>query len=74
MSLFPSQDRYADEYSLPSKDEEQNCILTGFEESNQKTVLKFTRKFDTCDPRDRKIKVKRLKVNLHKSDLNNFSF
>ena len=54
------QDRYADSESLPTKDEEQNYFLTGFEESNEKTVLKFTRKFDTCDTRDRKIKVLRV--------------
>jgi len=43
---------------LPPKDKEQNYILTGFEERYQKTVLKFDRKFDTCDRRDRKIKVR----------------
>ena len=51
------QDRFADENLLPPLDEEQNYELTGFEESDTKTVLKFYRKFDTCDPRDRVIKV-----------------
>lgn len=55
-------DRYADSESLPTKDEEQSYFLTGFEESNEKTVLKFTRKFDTCDTRDRKIKQGTTKV------------
>lgn len=55
-------DRYADSESLPTKDEKQSYFLTGFEESNEKTVLKFTRKFDTCDTRDRKIKQGTTKV------------
>ena len=56
-SLICFQDRYADAKSLPPKDKKQNYILTGFKESGRKTVLRFNRKFDTCDPRDRKIKV-----------------
>lgn len=48
-------DRYADARSLPPKDREQNYILTGFQETGKKTVLRFNRKIDTCDPRDRKI-------------------
>ncbi|CAH3037830.1 unnamed protein product [Porites lobata] len=55
-------DRYADAKSLPPKDSEQNYILTGFEEIAQTTVLKFKRKFDTCDSRDRKIKEGTTKV------------
>ena len=47
-----------DAKSLPPKDNEQNYILTGFEEIDETTVLKFNRKFDTCDSRDRKIKVR----------------
>ena len=54
---FSPQDRYADAQRLPPLDKENNYVLTGFEESDKKTVLKFNRKFDTCDPRDRKIKV-----------------
>ena len=42
---------------MPPNDKENNYVLTGFEESDKKTVLKFYRKFDTCDPRDRKIEV-----------------
>lgn len=37
-------------------------MLTGFEESDTKTVLRFYRKFDTCDPRDRAIKVPVYKI------------
>lgn len=48
-------DRYADSRSLPPVDEQQDYQLTGFQESGGKTVLKFKRKFDTCDPRDRKL-------------------
>jgi len=55
--VFFFQDRFADEERLPPLDEEKNYELTGFEESDTKTVLKFFRKFDTCDPRDRAIKV-----------------
>ncbi|XP_068754351.1 DBH-like monooxygenase protein 1 isoform X1 [Montipora capricornis] len=55
-------DRYADFERLPVEDEEQNYFLTGFEESDQKTILKFTRKFDTCDSRDRRIKEGTTKV------------
>lgn len=55
--VFAPQDRYADARSLPPKDREQNYILTGFQETEKKTVLRFNRKIDTCDPRDRKITV-----------------
>ena len=55
--VFASQDRYADARSLPPKDREQNYVLTGFEETGKKTVLRFNRKIDACDPRDRKITV-----------------
>ena len=51
------QDRYADAKRLPPKDKEQNYVLTSSEESDKKTVLRFTRKFETCDPKDRKIEV-----------------
>ncbi|KAL9952240.1 hypothetical protein ACROYT_G039463 [Oculina patagonica] len=55
-------DRFADAEKLPPLDKENNYVLTGFEESDQKTVLRFNRKFDTCDPRDRKIKQGTTKV------------
>lgn len=55
--VFAPQDRYADARSLPPKDGEQNYVLTGFEETGKKTVLRFNRKIDTCDLRDRKITV-----------------
>ena len=51
------KDRFADAQSCPPLDKENNYNLTGFEESEGKTVLRFSRKFDTCDPRDRKIEV-----------------
>ena len=43
--------------SLPPMDEQQDYELTGFQESGGKTLLKFNRKFDTCDTRDRKLEV-----------------
>ncbi|KAL9987415.1 hypothetical protein ACROYT_G001716 [Oculina patagonica] len=55
-------DRFADEERLPPLDKENNYELTGFEESDKKTVLRFNRKFDTCDPRDRKIEQGTTKV------------
>ena len=35
-------------------------MLTGFAESDDNTVLKFNRKFDTCDPQDKKIEVRQV--------------
>ncbi|CAH3036710.1 unnamed protein product [Pocillopora meandrina] len=55
-------DRFADAQSFPPLDKENNYNLTGFEESEGKTVLRFSRKFDTCDPRDRKIEEGTTKV------------
>ncbi|KAM7434750.1 DBH-like monooxygenase protein 1 [Porites harrisoni] len=55
-------DRYADEKAIPPIDEQQDYKLEGFQESGGKTLLKFTRKFDTCDPRDRKLEVGATKV------------
>ena len=51
------KDRFADAKALPPIDEQQDYELTGFQESGGKTLLKFKRKFDTCDPRDRKLEV-----------------
>ena len=56
-NTFFLQDRYADEKAIPPIDEQQDYKLEGFQESDGKTLLKFTRKFDTCDPRDRKLEV-----------------
>lgn len=56
-NTFVLQDRYADEKAIPPIDEQQDYKLEGFQESDGKTLLKFTRKFDTCDPRDRKLEV-----------------
>ncbi|CAH3036714.1 unnamed protein product [Pocillopora meandrina] len=55
-------DRFADNQSCPPLDKENNYNFTGFEESEGKTVLRFCRKFDTCDPRDRKIEEGTTKV------------
>lgn len=52
-----SQDRYADDKAIPLVDGQQDYKLADFQESDGKTLLKFTRKFDTCDPRDRKLEV-----------------
>ena len=55
--LFILQDRYADSKAVPPVDDQQDYELTNFQESDGKTLLKFKRKFDTCDPRDRKLEV-----------------
>ena len=55
--LFILQDRYADSKAVPPVDDQQDYELTDFQESDGKTLLKFKRKFDTCDPRDRKLEV-----------------
>lgn len=54
-SLF--QDRYAEARAVPPIDDQQDYQLTDSKESDGKTLLKFTRKFDTCDPRDKKLEV-----------------
>ncbi|KAL9979556.1 hypothetical protein ACROYT_G017234 [Oculina patagonica] len=56
------KDRFADKKALPPIDEQQDYELTGFQESGGKTVLKFKRKFDTCDPRDIKLEAGATKV------------
>ena len=53
--IFILQDRYADKRAIPPIDDQQDYELT--QESDGKTLLKFKRKFDTCDPRDRKLEV-----------------
>ena len=59
MSIFILfQDRYAHAQAIPSIDEQQDYELTGFQENGGKTLLKFKRKFDTCDPWDRKLEVR----------------
>ena len=52
------KDRYADGYSVPVLDKYQDYNLTGFSEKDGTTILKFKRKIDTCDSRDRKIMVR----------------
>ncbi|KAK3701369.1 hypothetical protein QZH41_008747 [Actinostola sp. cb2023] len=49
------KDRYAEQQALPPIDEKQDYKLTDAYEKNGETVLKFTRKYDTCDDKDRKI-------------------
>ena len=55
--LIDFQDRFADAEAIPPIDKQQDYELTGSEESGGKTVLKFKRKIDTCDPRDYKLEV-----------------
>lgn len=55
--LFILQDRYADSKAVPPIDDQQDYELTYSQESNGRTLLKFKRKFDTCDSRDRKLEV-----------------
>lgn len=57
-SFLLLQDRFADARALPPIDKQQDYELTSFQESGGKTVLKFNRKFDTCDLRDRKLEVR----------------
>ena len=57
---------------MPPEDEENNYVLTGFEESDDKTVLKFNRKFDTCDPKDKKIEVRQVFIEKNRINRNYF--
>ena len=57
LKLFILQDRYADSKAVPPIDDQQDYELTDSQESDGKTLLKFKRKFDTCDSRDRKLEV-----------------
>ena len=42
---------------MPKIDSQQDCELIPLEEDNGKTIMKFKRKLDTCDPQDNKIEV-----------------
>ena len=42
---------------MPKIDSQQDCELISLEEDNGKTIMKFKRKLDTCDPQDNKIEV-----------------
>ncbi|CAH3176907.1 unnamed protein product [Porites lobata] len=55
-------DRYAVARAVPPIDDQQDYQLTDFKESDGKTLLKFTRKFDTCDSRDKKLEVGAMKI------------
>ena len=55
--MFLLQDRYAESYSLPAIDDKQDYNLTEAYEQNGTTILKFSRKYDTCDKKDVKIEV-----------------
>ncbi|EDO49634.1 predicted protein [Nematostella vectensis] len=55
-------DRYADGEYMPKIDDHNDYKLISGTEENGKTILKFSRKIDTCDPRDRKIKIGTTKV------------
>ena len=57
---------------MPPLDKENNYVLTGFEESDDKTVLKFNRKFDTCDPKDKKIEVRQVFIEKNRINRNYF--
>ncbi|KAK3703833.1 hypothetical protein QZH41_012443 [Actinostola sp. cb2023] len=67
--LWLQQDRYADAKALPSVDKKQDYKLLEAYEKNGETVLKFTRKYDTCDERDRKIEVSNIMTQEERYDL-----
>ncbi len=51
------QDRHADGHVMPKVDAQQDYELISLKEKSGKTIMKFKRKFDTCDPQDNKIEV-----------------
>ncbi|KAK2561145.1 DBH-like monooxygenase protein 1-like protein [Acropora cervicornis] len=56
------QDRHADGHFMPKTDSQQDYELISLTEENGKTVMKFKRKFDTCDADDNKIEPGTTKV------------
>ncbi|XP_073252711.1 DBH-like monooxygenase protein 1 [Porites lutea] len=56
------KDRHADGRVMPKIDSQQDCELISLEEDNGKTIMKFKRKLDTCDPQDNKIEAGTTKV------------
>ncbi|XP_068702591.1 DBH-like monooxygenase protein 1 [Montipora foliosa] len=56
------QDRHADGYMVPDVDSQQDYELISLSEDNGKTIMKFKRKFDTCDTDDIKIESGTTKV------------
>ena len=65
ISFFPQitsrstrfQDRHATGHSTPKIDSQQDYVLIALQEESGKTVMKFKRKFETCDTDDNSIKV-----------------
>eukprot|EP00058_Branchiostoma_floridae_P026472 XP_002611963.1 hypothetical protein BRAFLDRAFT_91848 [Branchiostoma floridae] len=55
-------DRYADEKALPPEDESQDWELLSGYENDTHTVLRFKRKLQTCDVRDRVINKDTMRV------------
>jgi hypothetical protein len=52
------QDRYAGERDEPKEDPSQDCeLLLGYENGTH-TVIRFRRRYDTCDPNDYRITVR----------------
>lgn len=51
------KDYHTTGHTAPILDQSQDWVLLYGEENNNGTILKFTRKLDTCDPDDIKITV-----------------
>ncbi|CAH3032072.1 unnamed protein product [Pocillopora meandrina] len=56
------KDRHATGYSTPKIDSQQDYVLIALQEESGKTVMKFKRKFETCDTDDNSIKEGTTKV------------
>ncbi|KAL9960044.1 hypothetical protein ACROYT_G033439 [Oculina patagonica] len=56
------KDRHADGHVMPKVDAQQDYELISLKEKSGKTIMKFKRKFDTCDPQDNKIEAGTTKV------------
>lgn len=54
---FHFQDRHATGHSTPKIDSWQDYEPISLQEDSGKTIMKFKRKFETCDPDDNSIKV-----------------
>ena len=52
------QDRHGTGHVRPQIDSQQDYELISLEEDSGKTIMKFKRKWETCDPQDNKIQVK----------------
>ncbi len=51
------QDRHATGHVTPQIDSQQDYELISLEENSGKTIMKFKRKFETCDPQDNTVQV-----------------